>query len=51
MIVNYTGSKPGIRPTFGGPVVTSLQTSLQELTPLRNATGISHLDNVAAILH
>ena len=29
--------------TFGDPVATSLQTSLQEWTPLRNATGISHL--------
>ncbi len=26
----------------GEPVATSLQTSLQEWTPLRNATGISH---------
>jgi len=34
----------GFRVTFGDPVATSLQTSLQELTPLRNATGISHPD-------
>ncbi len=30
------------RLTFGEPVATSLQTSLQALTPLRSATGGSH---------
>ena len=42
LIITYLGFE--IRPTSGGPVTTSLQTSLQEWIPLRPATGGSHPD-------
>lgn len=35
--------------TFRDPVATSLQTNLQELTPMRLATGGSHLRNPPGI--
>lgn len=44
MALNTYGGPGGTRLTSGEPVATSLQTSLQGLTPLQIATGNFHLD-------